>query len=45
MNEIDQHDPEKWLVDDPFLWFGGSIFRLYASFRQGKINRSLGSLL
>ena len=44
MNEIDQHDPEKWLGDDPFLWFGGSIFRTYVSFRQGKINRSLCSL-
>lgn len=44
MNEIDQHDPEKCLGDDPFLWFGGSIFRTYVSFRQGKINRSLCSL-
>ena len=44
MNEIDQHDHEKWLGDEPFLWFGGSIFRTYVSFRQGKINRSLRSL-
>ena len=27
MNEIDQHDPEKCLGDEPFLWFGGSIFK------------------
>ena len=36
VNEIDQHDPEKCLGDEPFLWFGGSIFKDLCQLQAGQ---------